>query len=163
MTRLERRQRLLKKMADMPNAVRSAMKQALAESADEITDMQRRLAPSSRRGTHGNPPGELRRSIKQTWGGGKVSYSPVAAGGSVDGDPDLTVTLSAGNANVRYAHLVEFGTSPHVLGGIFAGAWHPGTAPQPFFFPPYRALRRRAKSRVTRATKKAVQRVAGQS
>lgn len=34
-----------------------------------------------------------------------------------------------------HAHLVEFGTAPHVNGGIYAGSRHPGTAPQPFARP----------------------------
>ncbi|AZV00398.1 tail-component protein [Paracoccus phage vB_PthS_Pthi1] len=34
-----------------------------------------------------------------------------------------------------HAHLVEFGTAPHIVGGKFAGARHPGTAPQPFARP----------------------------
>lgn len=32
----------------------------------------------------------------------------------------------------RYAHLVEFGTLPHLVGGRFAGAQHPGTKPTRF-------------------------------
>nr|WP_301538897.1 HK97-gp10 family putative phage morphogenesis protein [Pseudogemmobacter hezensis] len=34
-----------------------------------------------------------------------------------------------------HAHLVEFGTAPHINGGKFAGTKHPGTAPQPFARP----------------------------
>ncbi len=39
----------------------------------------------------------------------------------------------------RHAHLVEFGTAPHIVGGKFAGARHPGTAPQPFMRPAWDA------------------------
>lgn len=38
-----------------------------------------------------------------------------------------------------HAHLVEFGTAPHAAGGMFAGAAHPGTAPQPFARPAWDA------------------------
>lgn len=38
-----------------------------------------------------------------------------------------------------HAHLVEFGTSPHINGGRFAGSKHPGTAPQPFARPAWDA------------------------
>ena len=38
-----------------------------------------------------------------------------------------------------HAHLVEFGTAPHIVGGKFAGARHPGTAPQPFARPAWDA------------------------
>jgi len=151
-TKLQGRQRLLAKMAALPTEVRSAIKQALAEGADEITDMQKRLAPVK--------TGDLRNSIVQTWGGARVRYSSLSATAGA-GDPDLTVRISAGNSKVRYAHLIEFGTAPHINGGKFAGSQHPGTKAQPFFYPPYRALRKRVKSRITRATTKAAKKVAG--
>jgi HK97 gp10 family phage protein len=37
------------------------------------------------------------------------------------------------------AHLVEFGTAPHINAGKFAGTKHPGTAPQPFARPAWDA------------------------
>lgn len=151
-TKIEGRERLLAKMKALPTEVRSAIKQALAEGADEIQEMQKRLVPVS--------SGDLRDSIVQTWGGGKVRYSSLSASSEV-GDPDLSVRISAGNSKVRYAHLVEFGTAPHVNAGKFAGSHNPGTTAQPFFFPAYRALRKRVKSRITRATNKAAKKVAG--
>lgn len=160
-TKIEGRERLLAKMKALPGEVRSAIKQALAEGADEITDMQKRLAPVSTTGSHGNAPGALRDSIVQTWGGGKVRYSSLTGNAGESGDPDLSVRISAGNSKVRYAHMIEFGTAPHINAGKFAGTQHPGTAAQPFFFPAYRALRKRVKSRITRATNKAAKKVAG--
>ena len=156
-TKVERREQLLKKMAALPHEVRSAIKQALAQSADEIMDMQKRLVPVSARGSYGNPPGMLRDSIKQTWGGGSVRYSALNATAGDKGDPDLSVRISAGNTKVRYAHLVEFGTAPHE---IRPGVQHPGAQAKPFFYPSYRALRKKVKSRITRATNKAAKRVA---
>lgn len=135
------------------------MRQAIAQGADEIVAMQKRLAPVSPRGTHGNPSGMLRDSIVATWGGGGAipKYASLRAGtGSARAAGDLSITITAGNSAVRYAHLVEFGTAPHPQGGKFKGTEHPGTSPQPFFFPPYRALRRRVKARITRAMKKAI-------
>ena len=152
MTKVKNRERLLAKMRALPAEARSSIKQALAQGADEITDMQKRLAPVQ--------SGDLRNSIKQTWGGGKERYSSLSAGAG-GGDPDLTVKISAGNSKVRYAHLVEFGTAPHINGGKFAGSQHPGATPKPFFYPAYRALRKRVKSRITRATTKAAKKVAG--
>jgi HK97 gp10 family phage protein len=160
MAKVEGRARLLAKMRALPTEVRSAIKQALAEGADEITGMQKRLAPVSATGSHGNPPGALRDSIVQTWGGARERYSSLA-GSAGAGDPDLTVRISAGNSKVRYAHLVEFGTAPHINGGKFKGTQHPGTPAQPFFYPAYRALRKRVKSRISRATNKAAKKVAG--
>ncbi|MBX3494521.1 HK97-gp10 family putative phage morphogenesis protein [Chelatococcus sp.] len=150
MAKIEGRDRLLAKLAALPPAVRSAIKQALAQGADEIVADAKRLAPKK--------TGKLRDSIKQTWGGGKERYASLSAGAK--GDPDLTVVISAGNSAVRYAHLVEFGTSPHINGGMFAGSEHPGTEAQPFFFPAYRANRRKVRARISRATTKAAKRVA---
>lgn len=152
MAKFSRREYLLKKLAAMPQSVRSAVRQALAEGADQITDDMKRLAPKR--------TGKLRDSITQTWGGGKVRYSSLAGSTSEAGDPDLTVRISAGNSGVRYAHLVEFGTAPHLNGGRFAGSRHPGTAAEPFFFPAYRANKRRVKARISRATTKAVREIA---
>ncbi|MFV0409091.1 MAG: HK97-gp10 family putative phage morphogenesis protein [Paracoccus sp. (in: a-proteobacteria)] len=39
----------------------------------------------------------------------------------------------------RHGHLVEFGTAPRLNGGLFKGARHPGTAPQPFMRPAWDA------------------------
>lgn len=158
------RDRLLKKLAALPHHVRSAMKQALAQGADELVDMQKRLAPvgppSGAQAAKGARPGALRDSIKQTWGDSKVAYASLRGGAGEKGDPDLTVTITAGNSEVRYAHLVEFPTAPHKVGGKFKGAQHPGTQAQPFFYPAYRALKRRIKSRINRETKKAMRRAA---
>jgi len=115
--------------------------------------MQKRLVPKD--------SGALERSIRVV----KGSYTPDNAnvrgvGGAGDGDPDLTVRVVAGDATAWYARLVEFGTAPHINRGRFPGTQHPGTRPQPYFFPAVRALRRRVKSRITRATRKAAREIA---
>lgn len=163
-SRVEGLDRLKKRFAKIPGDVRSAMRQAIAEGVDEIIAMQKRLAPVSPSGTHGNPPGMLRDSIVATWGGGAgiPKYASLKAGtGGERAAGDLSVTITAGNSKVRYAHLVEFGTAPHPQGGKFKGTQHPGTTAQPFFYPAYRSLRRRVKSRISRAMKKAIKRGAG--
>lgn len=40
-----------------------------------------------------------------------------------------------------HAHMVEFGTAPHINGGKFAGSQHPGTSPQPFVRPAWDATK----------------------
>jgi HK97 gp10 family phage protein len=149
LAKLKNRESTLRKLAAIPPAVRSAAKQALARSADEMTEAIRVAAPQGK-------TGNLKRSVAQTWGGGKVRYSSLAGNVGESGDPDLSVRISAGNSEVRYAHLVEFGTAPHINGGWAAGTQHPGTQAQPFFYPTYRRLRRRARSRVSRAITKAI-------
>jgi len=58
------------------------------------------------------------------------------------GRHELSVSVKAGSNAVFYARFQEFGTVGH--------------PPQPFFYPPYRALRRRIRSRIGRAVGKAV-------
>lgn len=149
MAKLLNREKALRKLAAIPPVVRSAAKQALAQSADEITEAIRAAAPRGK-------TGELKKSVAQTWGGGKVRYSSLSGLTGESGDPDLSVRISAGNSKVRYAHLVEWGVAPHINGGIFAGTEHPGTRAQPFFYPTYRRMRRRARSRISRAVTKAI-------
>lgn len=40
-----------------------------------------------------------------------------------------------------YAPFIEYGTPPHVVGGLYAGAKHPGTPPRPFMTPAAEAER----------------------
>ena len=47
-------------------------------------------------------------------------------------------------ATAPHAHLVEWGTAPHLAGGRFKGADHPGTYAQPFMGPAYNGGRREA-------------------
>ena len=111
--------------------------------------MQQRFAPVR--------TGRLRRSIVATYAGQSTPPHSQPGGGQVV--PPLSVMVTAGNDEVRYAHLVEYGTAPHPNEGMFAGTEHPGAAPHPFFWPPYRALRKRMKSRVTREARKAIRKV----
>ncbi|MFY9292690.1 MAG: HK97 gp10 family phage protein [Methylorubrum rhodinum] len=152
--RWENRNRLLRKMKMLPEATKTAIKASLVEGGQEIVAAQKRAAPKK--------TGALAASIALTMGGNLPKYASFG-GGSVQGDPDLTAIISAGNERARHAHLVEFDTAPHINGGRFAGSQHPGTKAQPFFYGPYRALRKRAKSRVTRATRKAARKVAAAS
>lgn len=154
MTKVTGRDRLLAKMAAIPTEIRKEMAAALVGSAEEIAAFQRRLAPVK--------SGKLQRSISVNKGSRGPKYSQGSGMRADDkADPDLTVTITAGNSDVRYAHLVEFGTAPHENGGLYAGSQHPGAKAQPFFFPPYRALRRRAKGRASRATRTAIKRAVG--
>lgn len=105
-----------------------------------------------------------------------------SAGGKIAGDADLTATIIAGDREHWYARFVEFGTAAHSLqkkevvlswvdvvrNGIRyrqrvrhktafgAPETHPGSAPHPFFYGPFRANKKRIKSVVSRAIGKAV-------
>lgn len=146
------RDRLLKKLAALAPKTREAIGKAIRQGADEIVAAQKRLAPKR--------TGALAASIVATSGGAAPKYSQGGRTSGQASDPELTVVISAGNAKVRYAHLVEFSTAPHENKGLYEGSDHPGTQAQPFFYPPYRAHRKRVKARITRATKKAAREAA---
>jgi HK97 gp10 family phage protein len=162
---------LKKKLRKLPQETRTTIRAAIEQSASELVEMQKRLAPKK--------TGALRDSIVATMGDGstpKYAAFQKRGGGkrrssSVAGDPDLSVRVTAGNSAVRYAHLVEFGTEPHEIKAKRAKALgkdgqfgtkveHPGASAHPYFFPAYRALKKRMKSRISRATNKAAKAVA---
>jgi HK97 gp10 family phage protein len=122
----------------MPTEAKISIQSALEQSADEIVELAKSLVPKD--------TGDLRDSIGWTYGKvprgaitlGKVFASKLAT--------DLTITVYAGNSEAYYARWVEFGTQK--------------MAAQPYFYPAYRALRKRAKSRTSRAINKAAKAVA---
>jgi HK97 gp10 family phage protein len=153
MAKVQNRERLLRKLAALPERARQAIKPAVKEGADEIVAMQKNLVPKG--GT-----GALARSIMAVSGNVNKRTAGLSTG-EVKGDPDLTVSIVAGDETAYYARWIEFGTAPHENGGLFKGTQNPGIRAQPFFYPPVRALRRRVKSRITRATRKAAKEIAG--
>lgn len=167
MTKVQNRDRLAKRLAAIQGAPRKAIHEALKQSAEEVTAMQKRLAPVK--------SGDLKNSIGYTFGNYKAvnaNVRGVTAGGGA-GDPDLSVTIHAGDEKAWYAALVEFGTSAHTIkpkrpggllniyGRLITSVSHPGAAPRPFFYPAWRASRKRVKSRISRATTKSVKQAAG--
>lgn len=64
----------------------------------------------------------------------------------VPGRHELAIKVQAGGKEARHARWVEFGTVK--------------TRAHPFFFPSWRALRRRIKGRTSRASKKSAEKVA---
>lgn len=150
-TRILGLDRLKKKLRRFPEAVEAEIKAALEQSANEIVALAKSLAPSD--------SGTLRNSIAWTYGDapqGAIVLGKVRASNS----GNLRITVYAGGPDAYYARFIEWGTAPHLNGGRFAGSQNPGTAAQPFFFPAFRANRKRAKSRITRAVNKAAKKVA---
>lgn len=140
-----------KKLKRLPDVMKIRVKAAMEQGANEIVDMMKSLVPVD--------SGELRDSIGWTWGK-RPKYSQAIAVVKSKLAGDLTITIYAGNSKVRYAHLVEFGSAPHINGGMFKGTQHPGTAKQPFFFVSWRTNKKRVKSRISRAINKAAKEVA---
>lgn len=142
--------KLNRKLKQLPAAAEKRIKEAMEVGANEIVALMKSLVAVD--------SGDLRDSIGWTWGEAPKYSQKIATVKSSNGK--LVITIYAGNEKVRYAHLVEFATKAHENGGLYAGTQHPGTSAQPFFFVSYRALRRRTKSRITRAITKSAKEVA---
>lgn len=154
-TKVEGADALKRKMRQFPERARQEIAKAMEQSAAEIVKLAKSLAPVSAGG------GDLRESIGWNWGGapeGSMVLGTVRTEGK--GAGNLSITIYAGDDRAFYARWVEFGTSPHTQGGRFAGTQHPGTPARPFFYPAYRALRKRVRSRTSRAIRNAARSVA---
>lgn len=121
-----------KRMNAIPLAARKAVVPALAQGAYEIAQAQEALAPED--------TGDLVGSIAVTLPGQTTPAYSQPGGSIVVAENQAVVT--AGNSDVRYPHLVEYGTR---------------NAPaQPFFWPGFRLARRKAERRIKRVIAKAI-------
>lgn len=123
---------LMKAFDRAKKAPRQQITKALVASANELASAQAHLAPKD--------TGALADSIAVT-GPGEATPAYSQPGGSRIAGPH-EVIVTAGNTDVRYPHLVEYGTSK--------------TEAQPFFWPALRLLRKRLQQRIDRAGRKAV-------
>lgn len=128
--------RLKRRMAAIPKAAKDATQSALLKQANAMAGTMRTLAPDDP-ATHAP---DLHTSILVTPGGQQTpAYSQ--PGGSMT-VPETAVAITVGNSDVRYGHLVEYGTK-------HAHA-------QPFFWPSVRLHQKKAKAAIKRAVGKAV-------
>lgn len=129
-------------LTQIPATVREAAQRSLEQSAEEIVQLMRRLAPRD--------SGALANSIGWTWGdapAGSMTIGTVKGGkgsGSIYGS--MVITIYAGGkiagTDAFYARFQEFGTRQ--------------MRANPFFYPAYRANKKRVRSRLTRAIRKAI-------
>lgn len=126
------------RMEAIPRAARQAVKPALVKAAQDVAGLQRALAPEK--------SGDLKASIHVT-GPGEATPAYSQPGGSMIAPPNAAL-ITVGNADVRYAHLVEYGH-----GNGFNGSTVP---PHPFFWPGFRLGRKKALAAIKRAIGKAV-------
>lgn len=130
---------LIRRFNAIPVSVRTAAQQALEQSAAEMVAMMRQFAPEF-----------LRDKIEWTLGNAPAgSVVLIRAGARTRGALRVTIYV----ADYR-AHWFEFGTADRVQKKT--GRSTGRIAPQPYFWPSYRALRRRVRSRLTRAVNKAI-------
>lgn len=154
------RERLRKRFRAISPALRLAVEEALEANAAELTEAVRRNVPID--------DGDLKASIRWRKGLPKAKRrdGTVREAGQ---DPDLSVRVIAGDEKAFYARLVEFGTAPSAAEAprqnrnyrrtvvmTKGKAAHAGIPAQPFFFPTYRAWKRKLKARLSRAVGKAI-------
>ncbi|WP_410824341.1 HK97-gp10 family putative phage morphogenesis protein [Methylobacterium oryzisoli] len=132
MARSRQLDRLTKKLEAIPERVREAVAPSLQKSGNELVGTMKTLAPED--------TGDLKRSLTVTPGG--QATPPYSQPGGSQVVPVGAVAVTAGNAEVRYPHLVEYGT-------VEAPA-------QAFFWPSFRLLRKRITNRTKRDLRKAV-------
>ncbi len=124
--------RLKRRLEAIPKDVKEAVQPALVKSGEELAGNMRLLAAED--------TGALKASFAVTPAG--QSTPPYSQPGGSMTVPENAVVITAGNTEVRYPHLVEYGTSD--------------TPAQPFFWPSYRLFRNRITRRIKRAVSAAV-------
>ncbi|WP_295708033.1 HK97-gp10 family putative phage morphogenesis protein [uncultured Brevundimonas sp.] len=145
----------------LPKDIRKGIRDALNKNGSELSEAIRRRVPKD--------TGALAESVGYAFGDAPATSATQAfrAKGSNPADPELTVTVFEGNNEAFYAGWVEYGTAPSVSGqrvgarnsdikqnkgsGRQSYRTHPGTPAQPHFWPTYRSMKRRMKSRLSRA------------
>ncbi|WP_051228388.1 HK97 gp10 family phage protein [Pleomorphomonas oryzae] len=133
----------------LPEAVFEEMTAAAIDSGNEMVMTAKNFVPVD--------TGGLRDSIAAT-GPGETTPPYSQPGGSMT-VPEGAVMVTAGDTQNRIAHLVEYGTAPHINQGLYPGTQHPGTHPQPFFWPAYRIVRPRHQRRANKALRDAIKKV----
>ncbi|MET3925988.1 HK97 gp10 family phage protein [Devosia sp. 2618] len=126
--------RLKARFNAVPIAAREAAQASLRKSGDELADLMRSLAETSR------DTGALIDSIEVT--PGNMNTPPFSQPGGSTVVPENAVMVTAGNHAVRYPHLVEHGTDENDA--------------KPFFWPAFRMLRDKIKRRTGRDIRKAI-------
>lgn len=120
------------RMRAMIAAGKSAAGPALLQGGYEIAEAIEALAPED--------TGDLKGSIAVTPAG--RSTPPYSQPGGSLIVPENQVAITAGNSDVRYSHLQEYGTLSQPA--------------QPFFWPGFRLARKRAENRIKRVLAKSI-------
>jgi hypothetical protein len=131
--------RLARRLKAIPVAVKQAVVPSLIQSGNELAARMKHLAPKD--------TGALADSITVTPPGGTTPTFSQPGGSRTAAENQVLVT--AGDEEVRYPHLVEYG---HRASGF---SEH-DVPPHPFFWPAYRLSRKRIANRTKRAIRKAV-------
>ena len=120
------------RLLGLPEAIRRSIGPELVIAAEDMAATARQLAPER--------TGALMASIAVT-GPGEQTPPYSQPGGSMV-VPENAAAVTVGGPKVRYAHLVEYGTTK--------------TAAQPYFWPAYRLHKEATKARIAAAVKRAI-------
>lgn len=131
--------RIQQRLNAIPKRIRERMGAVVVEEANTIAEDMRSLALASK------DTGDLIESIAVT-GPGEVT-PPYSQPGGMTRVAENSAMVTAGNEDVRYPHLVEYGhTGPN--GSV--------VEPQPFFWPAVDMNKRKVSLRLKREARKAV-------
>lgn len=153
-----------KRMRAIPKAAREAVQPVLLREAEKMAETMRALAPDD----PATDAPDLKSSIAVT-GPGQTTPPYSQPGGSAV-VPENMAAITVGNEEVRYPHMVEYGTAPHavdkgannhtLLGkarkAMKLGTMHPGTPAQPFFWPAFRMHSKKSLAAIKRGIGKAI-------
>lgn len=142
MAKMQGLDRLVRQLRTIPQHVERATAVAMEAGAGEIVAMMKRLVPKD--------SGDLHDSIGWTWGDAPEGAMVLARSKSGGGSGRKVITIYAGNAQTmvgartqfQLARIQEFGTQ--------------AMAANPYFYPSWRAGKRRVRGRIIRAMKKAI-------
>lgn len=131
--------RIQRRLNAIPRYVKERMATVTVEEAEKVADDMRAMALASK------DTGAMIVSIAVTPGG--ETTPPYSQPGGSATAPEGGAIITAGNSEVRYPHLVEYGhKGPN--GAV--------VEPQPFFWPAVRLNNKKVRSRLRREAKKAV-------
>jgi len=123
---------LSRRLGAIPQEVLKELRPALVKGAGEIADAMETLVPED--------SGDLQNTITVT-APGETTPAYAAGGGSVTAKPNQAL-VTVGSPDVRYGHIVEFGSVK--------------TEAQPFILPAFRLKRAKVMRRIARAISKAI-------
>lgn len=134
----------------IPAHVEKATVAAMEVGADEIVALMKRLVPFDTSADRDAGRPHLRDTIGWTWGDPPKGAMVLGRSKAAGGGGRKVITIYAGNEQTLVGSRSQF-----QLARLFEFSTH-AMAAQPFFFPAYRALRKRVRGRITRQMRKAI-------
>lgn len=145
MAKINGRDRMRKVLKALPVEIRKQLRAETFAAAQDMANMMRRLVPVDH--------GDLQKSIKVDHGDVVPELYNKSRARRVEKDPELAAVI---HVDEFYAAFREFGTSPHINQGKFAGTENPGTPAQPYFWPSYRSQKKQAIARINKAARRGI-------